>query len=142
MRKSVLLVPVVGSVLVPLLLGGCAERRIRVTSEPAGARVWLNDEEIGRTPAEARFTFYGHYDVRLEMPGYEPYHAEHTARAPLHEYPGPDLVAAAAPTNIRHTVEWHIELTPTPETSAEPETARTELIDRAAGLRERALRDE
>ena len=139
MRKGALMVPLM---LVPLMLGGCAERRIRVTSEPAGARAWLNDEEIGVTPTEASFTFYGHYDLRLEKPGYEPYHGKHTAKAPLHEYPGPDLVAAAAPTNIGHTVEWHIELTPTPETSAEPETARTELIDRAAGLLERALRDE
>ena len=33
------------------LLGtGCVERTIRVTSEPAGARVWLNDRDIGVTP--------------------------------------------------------------------------------------------
>ncbi|MCC5823940.1 MAG: PEGA domain-containing protein [Phycisphaerales bacterium] len=124
-----------------LLLPACAERRIRVTSEPPGARVWLNDEDIGRTPTEARFTFYGHYDLRLELEGHEPYHARHTARAPLHEYPGPDLVAAAIPANIRHLVEWHIELSPTPESTLEPETVRLELIDRAGELRERALRD-
>lgn len=124
-----------------LLLPACAERRIRVTSEPPGARVWLNDEDIGRTPTEARFTFYGHYDLRLELEGHEPYHARHTARAPLHEYPGPDLVAAAIPANIRHLVEWHIEMSPTPESALEPETVRLELIDRAGELRERALRD-
>jgi hypothetical protein len=125
-----------------LLLPACAERRIRVTSEPPGARVWLNDEDIGLTPTEARFTFYGHYDLRLEHPGYEPYHAEHTARAPLHEYPGPDLLTAAVPANIRHTVEWHVDLAPTPESSGDPEAARVELIDRAADIRERALRPE
>lgn len=147
MRKGVRRFPVrLPLALVPLMLipslGGCAERRIRVTSEPAGARVWLNDEEIGVTPTQARFTFYGHYDLRLEKPGFEPYHGKHTASAPFHEYPGPDLVAAAWPANIRHTVEWHIELTPTPETSTDPETARADLIDRAAGMRERTLRDE
>lgn len=124
------------------LLPACAERRIRVTSEPPGARVWLNDEQIGRTPAEARFTFYGHYDLRLELDGHEPYHARHTAEAPFHEYPGPDLVAAAVPARIRHTVEWHVDLTPTPESSGDPEMVRLELIDRAGSLRERALRDE
>lgn len=141
MRKSAVL-PVFAMLLASVPLVGCAERRIRVTSEPPGARAWVNNEEIGVTPAEARFTFYGHYDLRLEKPGYEPYHAKHTASAPIHEYPGPDLVAAAVPANIRHTVQWHVDLTPTAETSAEPEAARTELIDRAAGLRERALRDE
>jgi hypothetical protein len=128
--------------LLPLqLLPACAQRRIRVTSEPPGARVWLNDEEIGRTPTEARFTFYGHYDLRLEAPGHEPYHARHTAKAPLHEYPGPDLVATAVPGDVRHTVEWHVVMTPAPEAAGDPETARAELIDRAARLRERALTD-
>lgn len=122
-----------------LLLTACSERRIRVTSTPPGARAWLNDEDIGRTPTEARFTFYGHYDLRLEMEGHEPYHAKHTAKAPLREYPGPDLVTNALPANIRHSVEWHVDLTPTPESSLEPEAVRRELIDRAAGLRERAL---
>jgi hypothetical protein len=121
------------------LLQGCAERRIRVTSEPAGARVWLNDEEIGRTPCEALFTFYGKYDLRLEREGFEPYHAGHHAKAPLHEYPGPDLVAAALPADIRDTVEWHIVLTPTPESTLDPDTVRTQLIDRAAQIRERSL---
>ncbi|MEM9373417.1 MAG: PEGA domain-containing protein [Planctomycetota bacterium] len=127
---------------VPLVfLGGCAERRIRVTSEPSGARVWLNDEEIGRTPTEARFTFYGSYDLRLEHPGFEPYHAEHIASAPLHEFPGPDLAAAAYPGRISHTVEWHIDLERTPETTMEPNEARRQLIDRAASLRERSRID-
>lgn len=123
--------------VVLLLVPACAERRIRVTSTPPGARVWLNDEDVGRTPTEARFTFYGHYDVRLELEGFEPYNARHTARAPLHEYPGPDLVAAAVPARIRHTVEWHVDLSPTPESSQDPEAVRRELVDRAAAMRER-----
>ena len=124
--------------LLLLLLPACAERRIRVTSEPTGARVWLNDEDIGRTPTEARFTFYGHYDLRLELPGHEPYHAEHTARAPFREYPGPDLVTTALPGDFHHTVPWHVVLTPSPETVLDPETVRLELIDRAGALREQA----
>lgn len=120
------------------LLAGCAERRIRVTSQPSGARVWLNDQEIGRTPAEARFTFYGSYDLRLEHPGYEPYHAEHVARAPLYEYPGPDLVATALPVDLKSNIDWHVDLVPSPESTLEPAEARTQLMDRAAQLREQA----
>ncbi len=48
------------------MLGGCVERLITVKSKPAGAIVYLNDEEIGRTPATVPFRFYGVYDVRLE----------------------------------------------------------------------------
>lgn len=46
---------------------GCVERTITITSEPSGALVHLNDEEVGRTPLTVPFTFYGVYDVRLEM---------------------------------------------------------------------------
>jgi len=124
-----------------LLLASCAERRVRVTSSPPGARVWLNDQDIGRTPTEARFTFYGSYDLRMELRGFEPYHAEHTANAPVHEYPGPDLVAAAYPGRIKHLVEWHIDLEPTPESVLAPTEAREQLLDRAAALRERTRTD-
>ncbi|MFB3120043.1 MAG: PEGA domain-containing protein [Stenotrophomonas maltophilia] len=40
-----------------------------ITSEPPGALVWLNDREIGRTPVDVDFEFYGRYDVRLHLPG-------------------------------------------------------------------------
>ena len=53
-----------------LLLGcltgaGCVQRMIKITSDPPGALVRLNDEEVGRTPVTVPFTFYGVYDVRL-----------------------------------------------------------------------------
>lgn len=136
--RSVLLL----ALLSMLVLAGCAERRIRVTSTPPGARVWLNNEDIGRTPAEVRFTFYGSYDLSLELDGYEPYHAEHVAHAPVYEYPGPDLIASAIPARISHSVEWHVDLTPTPESTLDPETVRVQLIDRAAQLRERVLSED
>jgi len=49
-------------------LVGCGtanQRVIRVTSDPPGARVWLNDTEIGVTPAEAAARFPGASDGRL-----------------------------------------------------------------------------
>lgn len=50
-------------------LTGCVERLITVRSQPPGALVHLNDEEIGRTPVTVPFKFYGTYDVRLEHEG-------------------------------------------------------------------------
>ena len=53
------------------LLAGCVERTIKITSQPSGALVYLNDEEVGRTPTEVRFTFYGDYSVILRKEGHE-----------------------------------------------------------------------
>jgi len=117
------------------MLSGCLERTIRVTSEPPGALVWLNDVEIGRTPAEARFKFYGIYDVRLELAGYEPVHEGREAVAPFYEYTGPDAIASALPTRIHNTVEWHFDLSPSPA-SNDP-TAEAEMLARAHALRDR-----
>ncbi|MCC5829414.1 MAG: PEGA domain-containing protein [Phycisphaeraceae bacterium] len=50
-------------------LGGCVRRTITITSEPSGALVHLNDQEVGRTPLTIGFTHYGVYDVRLTHEG-------------------------------------------------------------------------
>ena len=111
---------------------GCLERRIVVTSDPEGAVVWLNDQEVGRTPVETGFQFYGVYDVRLRKEGYEPLATKQKAKSPWYEYPGPDLIAAALPFTIRKTVRWHYELTPLPEGTPED---RDELVQRAEEFR-------
>ncbi|MEX0876344.1 MAG: hypothetical protein WD114_02700, partial [Phycisphaerales bacterium] len=90
--------------------------------------------------AETRFTFYGGYDVQLRLPGYEPVHELRTAKAPLHEYPGIDLVATVLPADFDHTVEWHFDLEQVPE-ATDPEGAREALLERAADLRRQALQD-
>ncbi|MGV6814779.1 MAG: PEGA domain-containing protein [Phycisphaerales bacterium] len=123
-----------------LTLGGCVERRIRVTSTPAGARVWVNDQQIGTTPVETRFTFYGGYDVRVELDGYEPIDELRRAKAPLYEYPGPDLIASALPHRFENIIEWHFDLQEVAEAS-DPEQAREDLLGRADELRRRALSD-
>lgn len=118
-----------------LALAGCLERTIRVTSEPPGAMVWLNDVEIGRTPAEARFKFYGVYDVRLEMQGFEPIHEGREAVAPFYEYPGPDAVATVIPARIRNVVEWHFDFAPA--ATIDNPAAEAAMISRAHALRDR-----
>jgi len=128
---------IAGALLTLLALPACVQRKIRVTSTPPGARVILNDQEIGVTPVDTRFTFYGGYDVQLLLDGYEPVHELRQARAPLHEYPGIDLVATAIPADIETTIEWHFDLLPIPE-STDPDAAREDLLDRAADLRRQA----
>jgi len=127
--------------LITILLSasGCIQRRIRVTSEPPGAVVWLNDTEIGRTPAEADFTFYGSYDVRLELDGYEPVHQARRTHAPFHEYPGPDLIAEALPFKFDTLIEWHFDLEPSPEQTQPPEEVEADLLERARALQRQAV---
>ncbi len=108
-----------------LAAGGCVERRMHVTSEPPGARVWLNDVEVGTTPVEVDFTWFGVYDVRLTKEGYEPLITTAEAEAPLHEWPVVGFFALAIPGTKRTDVRWHFELAP-------------EVVD-AEGLLERAI---
>lgn len=118
-----------------LVLPGCLERTIRITSEPPGAVVWLNDTELGRTPVETDFTFYGVYDVRMRLEGYEPVTSSREAKAPIYEYPGIDLVAEAIPTRISTLVEWHFDLVPLAEKTLPKPQAEGELLDRAREMR-------
>ena len=112
---------------------GCLGRQFDITSEPPGARVWLNDVEIGRTPVAAEFTHFGDYDVRLELDGYEPLQTHRKAKTPWYEYPPIDLVATALPMRIETKIPWHFELSPR---SSENDAG---VADRAREFREKTV---
>ncbi len=116
-----------------LLLTGCVERTIHITSEPPGALVYLNDEEIGRTPCEVRFLHYGTYDLRMTLDGYEPYSGPAQASPPPYDMLGPDLVAELLPVTLTSDIRWHIDLHPVND---DPEA----LLDRGRQLRARLQR--
>jgi PEGA domain len=117
-----------------LCLGGCLKRTIAVTTEPPGALVWLNDVEVGRTPLETDFTFYGTYDVRIRREGYEPISTSAKARPPVQELPGIDLAAEALPVQLHNVVRWHWTLTPLAE-NVNKADAEASLKARAQELR-------
>jgi hypothetical protein len=116
---------------------GCVERRLVITSEPAGALVYLNDQEVGRTPLEVPFTWYGTYDVRLEREGYQMLQTEQVAERPWWETPGPDLFAEAVPDK-QVEIAWHLQMTPAQPAS---ETDPDRVLDFAKQLRELNRRD-
>ncbi len=116
-------------VLTAALLVGCVQRTISITSNPAGALVHLNDEEVGRTPLQVPFKFYGTYDVRLEKERYKPLWTSQKTDAPWWEAPGPDLIVEAIP-NVKTEQDWHFEMEQI--TIVE----ETDLIGRAAELRD------
>jgi hypothetical protein len=91
-------------------LTGCARQTLTVTSEPAGAVVYLNDVEFGRTPVSRPFTWYGTYDVQLRREGYQALDTRGTVIAPWWNWVPIDLVAALFPLHDRQRL--HYTLTP------------------------------
>lgn len=120
-----------------VLVGGCAERRLAITSEPAGATVWVNDVEVGRTPVEANFTYYGTYDVRLRLDGYEPIATSARAEAPWYEFLGADLITEAIPTGVTTRVDWKFTMKPALERIGDRAQFEADLIARAREMRSR-----
>ena len=112
------------------VLGGCIERTIRITSEPPGALVYVNDLEVGRTPTEVAFEYYGTYDVRLVKDGYETWTGPAYTPVPLYDYPVIDLFAELAPVRFTTEIDWHFDLDPV-------RLDATAMVDRAAQLRAR-----
>jgi len=130
MRKILLAL----TLLFLFFLNGCVERLITVTTEPPGAILWLNGEEVGATPVTTPFTWYGAYDVVIRKDGYETLKTAQDAPAPFYQWPGIDLVAECLlPCTITDHHQWEFELT----THAPVESQA--LIDRAKSLREETL---
>lgn len=107
---------------------GCVQRTITISSDPEGALVYLNDQEVGRTPTTVPFTFYGTYDVRLVRAGYQTLTTSKQAKAPVEDLPVVDLITEAMPGTHRINLDWHFELSPLVD---EPES---DLIERARDL--------
>lgn len=117
------------------LLPGCVERRIEITSEPSGAMVWVNDQQVGRTPTAAAFLYHGVYDVRLHLDGYEPLATEAEAEPPFYEHAPLDFAAEVIPARIRNVQRWHFVLTPALEQTLERPTLEADLLARADAMR-------
>ncbi len=58
--------------LLPLVAGGCVERFLYVKSDPPGATVTLDGREIGKTPVEIPFSWYGKRLLSVELKGRAP----------------------------------------------------------------------
>ncbi|MBK7403155.1 MAG: PEGA domain-containing protein [Phycisphaerales bacterium] len=127
--------PVVLSVFALAALSGCVERRIEITSEPPGALVWLNDQQLGRTPTQASFLYHGVYDVRLQLDGYETLQTTGDADAPFYENAPLDLAAEALPFRIDNIQRWHYVLTPKLEATESKEALEAGLLERAGAMR-------
>jgi len=53
------------------LLSGCVERRYTIRTEPPGATIVVNGEEIGPAPASRNFYFYGDREITMILDGHQ-----------------------------------------------------------------------
>jgi hypothetical protein len=74
-----------------ILTVGCIERTVSINTEPEGATVLLNDEEVGKSPVRVPFTWYGDYDIIIRKPGYQAVRTNHRINTPWYELPGIDI---------------------------------------------------
>lgn len=117
-----------------LTFAGCVRRELQIHSDPPGALVFLNDQEVGRTPVTRPFTFYGTYDVVVRMEGYETLKTRKLVLAPWWQWVPIDLAAELLPLTDRQKVTFTLQ--PTTAPSSDPADPAT-LLGRAADLRTR-----
>jgi len=118
-----------------VLLSGCVERTVRVETDPPGALVVVNDQEVGVSPTKFSFTWYGDYDIIVRKPGYKTLKTNYRLREPWYQWPPIDIVAELLiPVTIRdeHVLPKYV-LEPAEEPAVE------QLVERAAALRDEAL---
>lgn len=121
------------AVLLPGLLAGCVERTIKVTTQPQGATVILNDEEVGRTPADVRFLWHGTYDVIVRKEGYQTLHTSKKIDLPVYQWPVIDIFTELLiPYTWHEQHAWNFDLEP------QQLPQREELIERATEFRHEA----
>lgn len=56
--------------LVCLLSTGCVRRRMTLRTNPPGAQVFIDDQEIGQTPCSTNFVYYGTRKITVIKDGY------------------------------------------------------------------------
>jgi hypothetical protein len=116
--------------IVILFLGGCVERKLTINTEPQGAIVVLNDEEIGTSPVTVSFEWYGDYNVRVSKEGFETLKTHRKLKGPWYDkFPFDFFAQLIYPGRIVNSYEWTFELDP------QQQPTREELIQNALELK-------
>lgn len=105
-------------------------RRLTVRSNPPGALVRVDGEEVGYTPVSVDFTYYGTREIQLVKPGYETKTVLQRIPAPWYQIPPIDFFADnLTPFKITNRHDFLYPLEPQQVVPTE------ELLDRANSLR-------
>lgn len=121
--------------LVLVALGGCVERVMKIETDPQGALITVNDEEVGVSPVKFSFLWYGDYDIIARKSGYRTLKTHYRVHPPWYQYAPIDLVAETLlPVTIR---DEHV--VPVLQLEAAEAPTVEEVIRRAGELRRQAL---
>jgi hypothetical protein len=124
----------IGFFISSCFLTGCVERKLTITTEPAGALVLLNDDEIGTSPVTVGFEWYGDYNVRISKESYVTLVTHRNLPRPLRDRFPFDLLDDMFRTRVDE-YSWNFQLEPyTPP-------VKEDMIDRAVSLRKETLVD-
>lgn len=93
-----------------ILAAGCVERKLTINTNPQGALVELNDEQIGITPVTVAFNWYGDYKVRIEKEGYNSIDTHKELDRPMHDRFPFDFFASVSPERIVDEYEWTFDM--------------------------------
>ncbi|MFH0982560.1 MAG: PEGA domain-containing protein, partial [Planctomycetota bacterium] len=107
---------------------------LTIQTAPDGALVYLNDEEVGRSPVSTDFLWYGDYDIVIRKEGHQPLLTHERLRPPWYEVPPIDFFAEVLYPGKIHDQRF---LSYTLEPEQLP--GREELLERAEDLRRTTL---
>ncbi len=127
-KHNIIVLTVVG-LFAAICLGGCVERQLTIKTEPQGAMIVLNDEEIGISPVTVSFEWYGDYNVRISKNGFETLETHRKLEGPWYDGFPFDFFTLLSPERTVDTYEWTFELEP------EKEINREALIQKAQELK-------
>jgi len=102
-----------------------------IQSDPPGALVYMNDQELGRTPVTRDFNWYGDYDIQVRLEGYETLKTHQMIMAPAWNWVPLDLFSALIPVTIKDHRDLSFNLKPLDPTKNEA----MGLLDRAEYLK-------
>jgi len=99
--------------VVTLFLCGCVERKLTINTDPKGALVVLNDEEIGESPVTVNFNWYGDYCIRISKEGCETLNTHRELKGPWYDhFPWDFFAQIVNPNRVVDWYEWSFELEP------------------------------
>ena len=79
-------------VIVPHFCEAAVRRRLTIRSNPPGALVFIDDQEIGVTPVSTSFIYYGTRKIQLIKDGYETVTVLRTFKPPWYQWAGIDFI--------------------------------------------------